>query len=137
MLRTERLPAGAPAVVARSALVMFGGLVLVAFVVALLAVVSPTTVTSRTFPATSVIATELVQCLTAIWAGRMAWRRLSETEGLHRHLMTATGPVAVVLTVNVLGIALAGTPWWRLLLDLAVTALGASLHGLKVTLKQG
>jgi hypothetical protein len=122
--RSGALAAG----ISLAALIMFSGLILIAFIVATLAMVSPQTVRSPAFPSVSLIVIEVAQFLTAAWAGRAVWRRIPDRAGAHQHLWAASGPVAVVLAFDVTAAAVGSTAWWRLLLDLAVTALGVALQ---------
>jgi hypothetical protein len=114
-----------------AALIMFSGLVLIAFMAAILAMVSPQAVRSAAFPSVTVIVVEVAQFLTAVWAGGAAWRRIPDRPSACQYLWAASGPVAVVLAIDVTAIAIGSTAWWRLLLDLAVTVLGTAMQGIR------
>jgi hypothetical protein len=119
-----------------AALIMFAGLLVFSFVMAGVATLSPETVASGGFVPVGVVVSAVVQFLLAVLAGGAAWRRLAGGphggSGAGAFLWTLAGPVAVILVIDVLAIAAASTPWWRLLLDVAVTALGAVLGGVRV-----
>jgi hypothetical protein len=119
------------AAAAWASLIMFSGLVLIAFMAAILAMVSPQAVQSAAFPSVSVIAVEMAQFLTAIWAGGAAWRRIPDRPSAYQYLWAASGPVAVVLAIDLTAASIGSTAWWRLPLDLAVTALGTATQGMR------
>jgi peptidoglycan/LPS O-acetylase OafA/YrhL len=112
-----------------SALIMLSGLLLIALGVATAAMVAPQSVGSPAFPFADGVVAGVARFLVALLAGAAAWRRLPDRLRPQPWLWAISGPMIVVLILDVTAVTFGSTAWWRLPVDLAVTALGAALCG--------
>jgi hypothetical protein len=118
-----------------TALIMLSGQLLIASAAETIVILSPETVRSNGYVPVHVAVVEVAQFFVAALAGSIAQRRMPGRHhggiAARRHLAVAAVPVATILVIDVLAVIAASTPWWRLLLDGAVTGLGAVLGGMR------